>query len=31
MTTKRDSSKNYGYEAKENKIDWVHRNISVKK
>jgi hypothetical protein len=21
----------FGYESKENKIDWVHRNVSIKK
>jgi hypothetical protein len=32
-TTKRESHKQsaYAYESKENKIDWIHRNVSIKK
>ena len=33
MSTKRDNHKHsaFTYESKENKIDWVHRNVSIKK
>ena len=33
LNTRRQSNKttNFAYESKENKIDWVHRNISIKK